>query len=189
MTEDINDQATHLENSLALCDQPMENDYPEKFGVREHYRYLCQSFAREYFFSRQCLIEVLISEGLARTMINELAFEIAINECKHLFTLDKYDSNCSRGDGMLSKKESLMNLFLFTGRYQELYDLCCFYARIGDKYFSHYSQSSHNRLLKQNVTKSFFLNNNLHHESFPVTALNHMHIMKLVMHENMEALS
>lgn len=105
----------------------MENDYPEKFGVREHYRYLCQSFAR------QRLIEVLISEGLARTMINELAFEIAINECKHLFILDKYDSYCSRADGMLPKKESLLNLFLFTERYQELYDLCCFYARIGDK--------------------------------------------------------
>ena len=82
----------------------MENDYPEKFGVREHYRYLCQSFARAYFFSRQRLIEVLISEGLARTMINELAFEIAINECKHLFILDKYDSYCSRADGMLPKK-------------------------------------------------------------------------------------
>lgn len=91
----------------------MENDYPEKFGVREHYRYLCQSFAR------QRLIEVLISEGLARTMINELAFE--------------YDSYCSRADGMLPKKESLLNLFLFTERYQELYDLCCFYASIGDK--------------------------------------------------------
>ena len=98
---------------------PMENDYPEKFGVLEHYRYLCQSFARAYFFSRQRLIEVLISEGLARTMINELAFE--------------YDSYCSRADGMLPKKESLLNLFLFTERYQELYDLCCFYARIGDK--------------------------------------------------------
>ena len=28
MTEDINDQATHLENSLALFDQLMDNDYP-----------------------------------------------------------------------------------------------------------------------------------------------------------------
>jgi hypothetical protein len=111
MTENINDQATHLENSLALFDQPMENDYPEKFGVREHYRYLCQSFARAYFFSRQRLIEVLISEGLAMTMINELAFEIAINECKHLFILDKYDSYFSRADGMLPKKESLLNCF------------------------------------------------------------------------------
>ena len=141
MTEDINDQATHLENSLALFDQLMDNDYPKKFGVRKHYHYLCQSFARAYFFSRQCLIEVLISEGLARTMINELAFEIAINECKHLFILDKHDSYCSQADDMLPKKKSLMNMFLFMGRYQEWYDLCCFYARIGEKYFSHYLQS------------------------------------------------
>ena len=105
MTEDINDQATHLENSLALFDQLMDNDYPKKFGVRKHYRYLCQLFARAYFFSRQRLIEVLISEGLARTMINELAFEIAINECKHLFILDKHDSYCSRADDMLPKKK------------------------------------------------------------------------------------
>jgi hypothetical protein len=154
MTEDINDQDTHLENSLALFDQPMENDYPEKFGVREHYRYLCQLFARAYLFRRQRLIKVLISEGLARTMINELAFEIAINECKHLFILDKYDSYCSRADGMLPKKESLMNLFLFTGRYQELYDLCCFYARIGGKYFSHYSQSCISNRLSQSAIEA-----------------------------------
>ena len=198
MTEDINDHATHLENRLAHFDQSLENDYPEnlfEFGVREDDRDLCLSFAMTYFVSRQRLIEVLISEGLARTTINDLAFEIAINECKHLFILDKYDSYYSRADGLLPKKEILMNLFLFTERYQELYNLCCFYASNGEKYFSHYSPwyieqiGSPNRLLKQDITKSFFLDNNLHHESFPVTALNHMYIMKQMIHENMEVLS
>jgi len=204
MIYDIEEQATHLEDQLVYFDESLENVLDEnlfEFGVREFDRGICPSIARAYFLSRQRLIEVLVKEGLARAgchgtiMPNEMALDAALFECVNLFFLDKYDSDYSRVDGLLPKKEILMNLYLFTGRYQQLYNLCCFYARSGEKYFSHYSQSyinqigSPNQLSKQDITNSFFLDNNLHHESFPVAALNHMYILKQMLHENMEVLS
>jgi len=91
------------------------------------------------FFLRQELIEQLIDEGIARAdsngkMIrNELALNTAIFHCEQLFILDKDDSYHSHVVGLLSRKEILMNLYLITGRYQELYNTCCFYASKGEE--------------------------------------------------------
>jgi hypothetical protein len=94
---------------------------------------------KDYFLLRQELIEQLIDEGIARAdsngkMIrNELALNTAIFHCEQLFILDKDDSYHSHVVGLLSRKEILMNLYLITGRYQELYNTCCFYASKGEE--------------------------------------------------------
>jgi hypothetical protein len=89
---------------------------------------------KDYFLLRQQLIEQLINEGIARTdrngktIQNELALNTAIFHCQQLFKIDKYDSYYSHVEGLIPRKEILMNLYLITGRYQELYNTCCFYT-------------------------------------------------------------
>ena len=152
---------------------------------------------KDYFLLRQKLIEQLIREGIARTdgngkmKQNELALNIAIFHCQQLFTIDKYDSYYSHVVGLIPRKETLMNLYLFTGRYQELYNLCCFYASKGEHTIhTPYRQGFNNILDKEDIFKSFFDGNirSIHHASFPAVALNHMCLLKQVMHEIMKVL-
>ncbi|KAL9179444.1 hypothetical protein ACHAXT_008734 [Thalassiosira profunda] len=204
ITEGVTETASRLEQWLARTGETLAEDYPEnlyQFGVPEQERGLCQNFPKSYFGSRQALITALVREGLLRTgsdgalQMNELALDIAIMHCQHLFMLDKYDSFHSRADGLGPKKDLLLNLLLFTGRYQELYDMCCFFARAGEKYFSHYSDYYSDELIsspihawKEDITTSYFRNYALNCESLPVAALNHMFIVKQLMHQRMEVL-
>ncbi|KAL7533401.1 hypothetical protein ACHAXR_005203 [Thalassiosira sp. AJA248-18] len=161
--ESIRQSARRLELRLEFYNESLKEDYPEnlyEFGADERDRHLCQSFAKSYFFERQTLIKMLVRDGVARTdsdgtvKTNDLAFDIAIMQCRHLFILDKYDSFCCRADGLGPKKE------------------------IG----------SPNHAWKEDITTSFFLNNSLHHESFPLASLNHMYILKQMLHEKVEVL-
>jgi len=190
---EVVDNIVHLPPSL------QQNNLFE-FGIDENDRVTCQYSVLDYFLTRQRLIEALVCDGLARIddagtiVTNKFALDIAMNECRNLFHLDKFDSYYSRVDGLLPKKEILMNLYLICGKYQELYNLCCFYAKHGERYFSHFSSDyigdigSPFLLTNQDVTKSFFQDNIIHHDNFPVIALNHMYVMKQILHEQMEGL-
>eukprot|EP00571_Detonula_confervacea_P002555 CAMPEP_0172319624 /NCGR_PEP_ID=MMETSP1058-20130122/38156_1 /TAXON_ID=83371 /ORGANISM="Detonula confervacea, Strain CCMP 353" /LENGTH=675 /DNA_ID=CAMNT_0013034707 /DNA_START=540 /DNA_END=2567 /DNA_ORIENTATION=- len=85
---------------------------------------------------------------------NELAMEIAITHCKDIIFL--------RGD-----TDMILNLYLSTGRLQELYDLSCYYTRKG----CHYRKKKQgcvdldnpelnliwtNQVKHQNITRSYF---------------------------------
>ena len=148
---------------------------------------------KDYFLLRQQLIEQLIDEGIARTdgngdmKQNEFALNIAIFYCQQLFTIDKDDSYHSHVVGLIPRKETLMNLYLFTGRYQELYDICCFYASKGEHTIHTPYRQGVNILEKEDIFKSFFDGNirSIHHASFPAVALNHMYLLNQVMHEIM----
>jgi hypothetical protein len=153
---------------------------------------------KDYFLLRQKLIEQLIREGIARTdgngkmKQNELALNIAIFHCQQLFTIDKDDSYYSQVVGLIPRKETLMNLYLFTGRYKELYDICCFYVRKGEHTIhTPYRQGLNDLLGTEDISKSFFDGNmrQIHHASFPAVALNHMYLLKQMMHEIMKVLS
>ena len=192
-TKSVSEWALRFDQYLEFEDMYQE-DYPEnlfEFGVDRHDRRLCPHETTTYFTHRQALIEELVKEGFTRAAddddddsctekTNHLALDIAVMHCRDMLVLDKFDSFFSRTDGLVPKKELLMNLCLFTGRYQEVYDLCCFYARNGDRYFPHSSKKyigsiqSPNTASREDVTKSFFQSNSLHHESFPLAALNHM---------------
>ena len=195
--------AYRLQERLMVYGETLKEDYGEnlfEFGRAEKERRMCQSFTSSYFIDRMSLISLLVDEGVSRTdgrgnvTANNLALDIAIMQCRHLFVLDKYDSYYSVLDGLNSKKEVLMNLYLFTERYDLLFDLCSFYARNGAKYFSYYTQSylarisSPNQAFREDITKSFFRNNSLHYESFPSVALSHMYLVKQILHEKMEIL-
>lgn len=141
-----------------------------------------------------------MKEGLARTdedgtKTNDLALDIAIIQCRHLFILDIYDSYYSRADGIGPKKEFLMNLLLFPGEYQELYDICCYYSRNGEKLFTIFIKLSwagwlhklhrmeggghYQVILPQQLSSSWKLSR---------TTLNHMYILKHMLHQTMEIL-
>ena len=156
---------------------------------------------KDYFLLRQRLIEQLLEEGIARTdgdgkmKQNELALNAAISHCEQLFIIDKYDSYYSHVEGLIPRKEILMNLYLITGRFQELYDTCCFYTYNGEQttclpYQHHYQYGLNWARDAEDISKSFFDGNmrQIHHASFPAVALNHMYLLKQVMHEIMKVL-
>ena len=156
---------------------------------------------KDYFLLRQRLIEQLLEEGIARTdgdgkmKQNELALNAAISHCEQLFIIDKYDSYYSHVEGLIPRKEILMNLYLITGRFQELYDTCCFYTYNGEQttclpYRHHYQYGLNWARDAEDISKSFFDGNmrQIHHASFPAVALNHMYLLKQVMHEIMKVL-
>jgi hypothetical protein len=162
-----------------------------------------ESCWKDYFLLRQQLIEELIMEGIARTdgngkmKQNEVALNTAIYHCQQLFTIDKDDSYYSHVVGLIPRKETLMNLYLFTGRYQELYDLCCFYVRKGEHTIHTPYRQGFDLLGTRDISKSFFDGNmrqipenmlQIHHASFPAVALTHMYLLKQVMHEIMKVL-
>jgi hypothetical protein len=138
----------------------------------------------------------MINEGIARTdgngktIQNELALNTAIFHCQQLFKIDKYDSYYSHVEGLIPRKEILMNLYLITGRYQELYNTCCFYTYNGEQTNNSPYRMSNNLLNKEDMSKSFLNGNmrNIHHASFPAVALNHMYLLKKMMHEIMKVL-
>lgn len=85
-----------------------------------------------------------------------------------------------------------MNLYLFTGRYQELYDICCFYVRKGEHTIHTPYRQGFDLLGTEDIYKSFFFDayfRQIHHASFPSVALTHMYLLKQVMHEIMKVLS
>jgi len=79
-----------------------------------------------------------------------------------------------------------------------LYDICCFYVRKGEHTIHTPYRQGFNIFDKEDIfngtediSKSFFDGNmrQIHHASFPAVALNHMYLLKQVMHEIMKVLS
>ena len=148
-----------------------------------------------YTLLRHTLINVLLKEAFGRkgagdVRINELAIDVAILHYNDLFKLDKFDTNCSLGRP--SKKAQLMNLYLHTGRLQECYDLCKFYAREGRFYYPYVSDDFQDNVVLPDMENEdvaeFCSAIELNNESFPWDALNHLYLTKYLLHMNMEKL-
>lgn len=199
----------------------MVNDEPQnmyEFAVPENERLLNPREVKEYFIAREDLIKYLIDEAFVEVKrvkrwankvggkINTLALDIALLQCKDLFHLDKFDSNYARSEGLSPKKEYLLSLLLFTGRYEEHYNVCCYYAQRGEQFYpppdtiSPFDVSigmgrsgikSVNEADGDNaidVTDSYFYEYNLHYRQFPRLSASHMFINKYTLHMNMENL-
>jgi len=191
----------------------MVNEAPQnmyEFAVPENERLLNPWEVKEYFIAREDLIKLLIQEAFigvqTRRKINALALDIALLQCKDLFHLDKFDSNYARSDGLSPKKEYLLNLLLFTGRYEEHYNVCCYYAQRGEQFYpppdtlSTFDVSigmgrsgikSVNEADGDNavdITSSYFYEYDLHYRHFPRLSASHMFINKYTLHMNMENL-
>ena len=162
-------------------------------------RELDRDEVKEYFKAREDLIKLLIDDAFRCSNINTLALDIALMQCKDLFHLDKVDSNYFREEGISPKKEYLMSLLLFMGKFEEHYNVCCYYAQYGEQFFHSIYWHTDNPLgiypvteakekFEADMTCSFFEDYSLHHNHFPRLALNHMFIHKYVLHMNMENL-
>ena len=191
----------------------MVNDTPQnmyEFADPEDERLLNPREVKEYFIARETLIKHLI-EGVFDCVktggrINALALDVALLQCKDLFHLDKFDSYYARSDGLSPKKEYLLSLLLFTERYEEHYNVCCYYAQRGEQFYpppdtmSTFDVSigmgrsdikSVNEANGDNavdVTTSYFVEYDLHYRQFPRLSASHMFINKYTLHMNMESL-
>ena len=197
----------------------MVNDAPQnmyEFADPEYERLLNPREVKEYFIAREDLIKYLIDEAFVEVnrvkrwankvggRINALALDIALMQCKDLFHLDKYDSNYARSDGLSPKKEYLLSLLLFTGRYEEHYNVCCYYAQRGEQFYPppdtlstfdvSIGMGSDIKSVHDNgdnvvdITTSYFVEYDLHYRQFPRLSASHMFINKYTLHMNMESL-
>ena len=161
--------------------------------------WLYSSDIKAYFTAREDLVKLLIRDAFGDEHVNTLALDIALMQIKDMFHLDKLDSNYAREDGLSPKKEYLLSLLLFMGKYEEHYNVCCYYAKMGEQFLywpgTVYNKDHHpyniipaTRAEGANMTSSFFDKHNLHRRHFPRLSLNHMYLNKYILHMNMENL-
>ena len=153
---------------------------------------LNEESVKTYFTAREELIRALVHEAFSVERTNTLALDIALLQCKDLFHLDKFDSNYARKEGLSPKKEYLLNLLLFTGRYEEHYTVCCYYATMGEQFVHTPPNEITASVMKWegegDISGTFFYEHSIYHRHFPFLSLTHIFILKYILHLNMENL-
>ena len=172
-----------------------------EFNVEPQDRVLAVNHVKKYFKLREDLIKLLIQDAFAGDKTNKLSLDIALLQIKDMFQLDILDSNYLRKDGLSPKKEYLLSLLLFTGRYEDHYNVSVYYARRGEQFLTNpdmlspYDDSIGNNFIekplvlsREDITSSYFDEDNVYYRHFPRLSMNHMFINKFTLHMNMENL-
>jgi len=172
-----------------------------EFNVEPHDRVLAENNVKEYFKLREDLVKLLIQDAFAGDRTNTLALDIALLQIKDMFQLDILDSNYLRKDGLSPKKEYLLSLLLFIGRFEEHYNVSVYYARRGEQFLTNpdmlspYDDSIGTNFIKkpfvssgEDITSSYFDEDSVYYRHFPRLSMNHMFINKFTLHMNMESL-
>ena len=172
------------------------------FGYTDENEVICPASVKSYFIARENLIKELINEAMIGEHINNLALDIALMQCKDSFRLDKFDTYYAREEGLSPKKEYLLSLLLFTGKFDEHYNVCCYYMQAGEQFLYHPESAYEfdpyplniipvtraNSATRADMTGSFFDVHSLYHGHFPHLSLNHMYINRYIVHMNTENL-
>ena len=122
----ISDADVNRHTFYLLC--LFHQDFPQNITTWNNSEYVVKE-VREYFTARQQLIKELLLEGCRANSNgntggmrkNELAFDIAIRQCRDVLFLSQDASSV----------HLIQNIYLMAGRINDLYNASCYYAQKG----------------------------------------------------------